>query len=70
MESFSFVAPFAYLLGVADAWERQKPHVTLGIARCLGMVAGSLAWSLATRTFRLESFRDSADLINHLSEAR
>jgi uncharacterized membrane protein YedE/YeeE len=30
------------------------------------MLSGSLAWSLATRTFRLESFRDSQDLINHL----
>ena len=32
----------------------------------LGVCAGSLAWSLATRTFRLESFRDARDLINHL----
>jgi uncharacterized membrane protein YedE/YeeE len=30
------------------------------------MLAGSLAWSLATRTFRLESFRDAQDLVNHL----
>jgi hypothetical protein len=30
------------------------------------MLSGSLAWSLATRTFRLESFRDAQDLINHL----
>jgi len=30
------------------------------------MLAGSLAWALATKTFRLESFRDAEDLINHL----
>jgi len=27
---------------------------------------GSLAWALWSRTFRLESFRDAEDLINHL----
>jgi uncharacterized membrane protein YedE/YeeE len=40
--------------------------MTFGTASVLGMVAGSLAWSLASRTFRLESFRDAEDLINHL----
>jgi uncharacterized membrane protein YedE/YeeE len=40
--------------------------MTFGIASVLGMFAGSLAWSLATKSFRLESFRDSEDLINHL----
>jgi uncharacterized membrane protein YedE/YeeE len=40
--------------------------MTFGTASVIGMVAGSLAWSLASRTFRLESFRDAGDLINHL----
>jgi len=66
MESFSFVAPYAYFLELLILWSDKSRTVTLGIAAVLGMVSGSLAWSLATRTFRLESFRDSGDLINHL----
>jgi uncharacterized membrane protein YedE/YeeE len=66
IESFSFVAPYAYLLELLMLWSDKSRTVTLGIAAVLGMFSGSLAWSLATRTFRLESFRDSADLINHL----
>jgi len=66
MESFSFVAPQAYLLELLMLWSDKSRAVTLGIAAVLGMLSGSLAWSLVTRTFRLESFRDSEDLINHL----
>jgi len=66
MEAFSFVAPQAYTLELLMLWSDKSRVVTLGIASVLGMLSGSLAWSLATRTFRLESFRDSADLINHL----
>ena len=66
MESFSFVAPVAYLLELLMLWSDKSRVVTFGVAAVLGMFAGSLAWSLATRTFRLESFRDADDLINHL----
>lgn len=66
MESFSFVAPYAYFLELLMLWSDKSRVVTLSIAAVLGMFSGSLAWSLATRTFRLESFRDSQDLINHL----
>ena len=66
MESFSFVAPYAYLLELLMLWSDKSRVMTLGIAAVLGMFSGSLAWSLATRTFRLESFRDPSDLINHL----
>jgi uncharacterized membrane protein YedE/YeeE len=67
IESFSFVAPYAYLLELLMLWSDKSRTVTLGIAAVLGMFSGSLAWSLATRTFRLESFRDATDLINHLA---
>ena len=66
MESLSFVAPFAYLLELLMLWSDKSRVVTFGIAAVLGVCAGSLAWALATRTFRLESFRDARDLINHL----
>jgi len=67
MESFSFVAPQAYLLELLLLWSDKSRIVTFGIAIVLGMFAGSLAWSLATRSFRLESFRDPEDLILHLT---
>jgi uncharacterized membrane protein YedE/YeeE len=69
MESFSFVAPYAYSLELLMLWSDKSRTVTLGIAAVLGMFSGSLAWALATRSFRLESFRDSQDLINHLAGA-
>ena len=67
MESLSFVAPQAYALELFMLWSDKSRTMTFGIATVLGMVAGSLAWSLATRSFRLESFRDAGDLINHLA---
>jgi uncharacterized membrane protein YedE/YeeE len=66
MESMSFVAPQAYFLELFLLWSDKSRVMTFGIATVLGMFAGSLAWSLATRSFRLESFRDAWDLINHL----
>jgi uncharacterized membrane protein YedE/YeeE len=66
IESLSFVAPQAYSLELLMLWSDKSRVMTFGIASVLGMLAGSLAWSLATRTFRLESFRDAEDLINHL----
>ena len=67
MESFSFVAPQAYTLELLMLWSDKSRVMTFGIASVLGMFAGSLAWSLATKSFRLESFRDAGDLINHLA---
>jgi len=66
MESLSFVAPYAYLLELLMLWSDKSRVMTLGIAAVLGMLSGSLAWSLASRSFRLESFRDAQDLVNHL----
>ena len=69
MESFSFVAPFAYSLELLMLWSDKSRTVTLGIAAVAGMLTGSFAWALASRSFRLESFRDSEDLLNHLAGA-
>ena len=66
MESMSFVSPLAYLLELLLLWSDKSRVMTFGIASALGVVAGSLAHALATRSFRLESFRDPKDLINHL----
>ena len=39
---------------------------TFGIATALGVAGGSFLYALVNRSFRLESFRDADDLINHL----
>ena len=37
-----------------------------GIASALGVIAGSAAYALATRSFRWEGFRDAEDTANHV----
>jgi uncharacterized membrane protein YedE/YeeE len=66
MESLSFVSPQAYLLELLMLWSDKTRVVTFGIASVLGMAAGSWIYALTSRTFRLESFRDAEDTVNHL----
>jgi uncharacterized membrane protein YedE/YeeE len=66
MESFSFVAPFAFTLEYLMLWTDKSKIVTYGIASAAGVIAGSAAYALATRTFRWEGFRDAEDTANHI----
>ncbi|MCC7058667.1 MAG: YeeE/YedE family protein [Burkholderiaceae bacterium] len=66
-ESLSLVAPFAYTLELLMFWSDTSKHVSFGIATALGIVAGSLAWALLSRTWREESFPDAADLKRHIT---
>ena len=66
MESYSFVAPTAYLLELLLLWTDQSRLLTFGIAGVLGMMAGSAAIALATRTFRWEGFASVEDVGNHV----
>jgi uncharacterized membrane protein YedE/YeeE len=66
MESFSFVSPVAYTLEYLMLWTDKSKIVTYGIASALGVIAGSLAYALATRSFRWEGFRDAEDTANHV----
>jgi uncharacterized membrane protein YedE/YeeE len=66
MESFSFVAPFAYTLDYLMFWTDKSKAITYGIASAAGVIAGSAAYALATRTFRWEGFRDAEDTANHI----
>ncbi|MEP7209058.1 MAG: YeeE/YedE family protein [Casimicrobiaceae bacterium] len=65
-ESYSFVAPVAYLLELLLFWSDQSRVVTFGIAGVLGMIVGSTATALATRTFRWEGFTSIDDLVHHI----
>jgi uncharacterized membrane protein YedE/YeeE len=66
MESFSFVGPLAYTLEYLMFWTDKSKIVTYGIASALGVIAGSAAYALATRSFRWEGFRDAEDTANHV----
>ena len=67
MESFSFVAPVAYLLELLVYWTDTSRVLTFGIAGVLGMVVGAAATALATRTFRWEGFTTTDDLVHHIA---
>jgi uncharacterized membrane protein YedE/YeeE len=67
MESFSFVAPVAYLLELLVYWTDQSRVLTFGIAAVLGTIVGSAAMAIATKTFRWEGFATTEDLVNHIA---
>jgi uncharacterized protein len=67
MESFSFVAPVAYTLELLMLWSDTSRIVTFGVAGVLGMLAGSAAYALASKTFRWEGFGSVEDVANHLA---
>jgi hypothetical protein len=66
MESLSFVAPQAFLLELLMLWTDKSKIVTFGIASALGVIAGSAAYALVSKTFRWESFRDAPDMLRHI----
>jgi len=65
-ESFSFIGPAAYLLELLLFWTDATRVLTFGIAALLGVIVGSAAMALATRTFRWEGFASVEDVANHV----
>jgi uncharacterized membrane protein YedE/YeeE len=66
MESFSFVAPFAYTLDLLTMWTDASKAVSFGIAATLGVICGAFVMAVATRTFRWEGFGNIEDTTNHI----
>ena len=66
MESFSFVAPLAYVLDGLVLFSDASKRLTQGMVAVVGVVLGSAAVALASRTFRWEGFRGVEDTANHL----
>jgi uncharacterized membrane protein YedE/YeeE len=66
MESLSFVAPVAYTLDWLMFFSDKSKLLTIGIVSVVGVVAGSAAYSLLTKSFRWEGFRNAGDTANHL----
>ena len=69
MESLSFVAPSAHLLDWLIYYSDGSKRMNLGIVATLGVVLGSAAHAVATRSFRWEGFRNARDTGTHLAGA-
>ena len=65
-EALSFVAPMAFTLDWLMFFSDRSKVLTLGIVSVFGVVAGSAAYALITRSFRWEGFRDAQDTGSHL----
>ncbi|MEY3950251.1 MAG: putative transporter component [Pseudomonadota bacterium] len=66
MESLTYVAPYAYVIEWLTFFSDTSKKITLGIVSVFGLVVGSTIYSLVTRTFRWESFKNAEDTGNHL----
>jgi uncharacterized membrane protein YedE/YeeE len=66
IESLSYTAPVGYSLELLMLWSDKSLTVTFGIAAVIGIVLGSLAYALASRTFRWEGFAGAEDTANHV----
>lgn len=67
LESLSFVAPVAYTLELLLLWTDKSLAITFGIAIALGVIAGSAAHAIASRTFRWEGFSSAQDTGQHIA---
>ncbi len=65
-ESLSFVAPLAYSLELLMLWTDRSLTITFGIMAATGVVVGSFAYAMASKSFRWESFTTAEDLRNHI----
>jgi uncharacterized membrane protein YedE/YeeE len=64
-QSFTFINPMGQTLGyVAKGFD--PTLLTFGIMALAGVIAGSLLWSLVSRSFRIEWFASGSDFVNHL----
>jgi uncharacterized membrane protein YedE/YeeE len=66
IESLSYVAPVAYTLELLMLWSDKSLTLTFGVGAALGIVLGSAAYALVSKTFRWEGFAGAEDTANHV----
>ena len=66
IESLSYTAPVGYTLELLMLWSDKSLTVTFGIAAVAGIVLGSFAYAVASKTFRWEGFAGPEDTANHV----
>lgn len=64
-QSFTFINPMGQAVGYA-AGGFNAALLTFGVMAFLGVLAGSFAWALVSRTFRIEWFASTSDVLNHV----
>ncbi len=63
-ESVTFIAPVGNAVNYLMTWTGST--IGFGVAVVFGIVCGSLFYAIASGRFRIETFSDRADMINHL----
>jgi len=66
IESLSYTAPVAYTLELLLLWSDKSLTVSFGVAAVAGIILGSFAYALASRTFRWEGFAGAEDTAMHV----
>ena len=64
-QSFTFINPIGQSYGFIESGFNSA-MVTFGLVSVLGVILGSLFWSLINRSFRIEWFVDMKDFFTHL----
>ncbi|MCG8428474.1 MAG: YeeE/YedE family protein [Chromatiales bacterium] len=64
-QSFTFINPMGQTLGYASSGF-SAALLTFGVMALLGVIAGSLLWSLVSRSFRIEWFVNFKDFLTHV----
>jgi len=64
-QSFTFINPMGQTVGYT-AKGFDKADLSVGVMAVLGVIFGSLVWSLLTKGFRIEWFSSVRDFVNHL----
>jgi len=67
-QSYTFINPMGQSVGYASSGF-EKTLLTFGVMAFLGVIAGSLLWSILSRSFRFEWFNSIGDFGNHLAGA-
>lgn len=65
VQSFTFINPIGQTTRYAMK-DFNNAYLTAGIAAVLGVILGSLIWSLISKSFRIEWFVDFKDFITHV----
>lgn len=64
-QSFTFINPIGQSYGfVISGFDRAM--ISFGLVSAIGVILGSLAWSLVSRSFRIEWFANFKDFLMHL----
>ena len=66
IESLSYTAPVGYTIELLMLWTDASLRVTFGIAAVIGIVLGSFAYAIGSRTFRFEGFAGAEDTASHV----